>query len=1034
MGKNSRVAMFLVLIFLLPLASNAETQEGVSLDIVVDWENDWWTGELENNYLLQFSDDRDYSVNATVIQTRNGTESVLSASLSQTTSSNTEFQLDVNSSLVWGDLYTLSVSVESVDGVDFDNPLVFERSFSVGTWGQAIDDHEVTTTNTWSLEQFQDENSTLPSFDLQFTGNGWQQRIGNTLDSWELGDGVLTTMGNSSGQDMDLNLVFDNIWNNQTSVDGVVTSQIIEARGYGFLDINSTLDGTLFDLDGNVSQAWYNRTMLAGIVDEQTILEASGFIYIDDSTNESSTIVEGEISTIYIETHDYNGSRIYDHQQIEGSVDFVFIEDGTRLDLDVEEFIQTAVWENGSRIEHIEKIDGSGTFGFVDSDENASMMVNGTVFSFVQWIEDGVYIGDSILVDGTLSGDVQGTFGLVRDIEETTTQANYTGVEFPVNIVHQEQWFNITGVNGGNFFDGAGMGAYHNESWSYDVIYSEWDNRTVRLIWTETGPDASEGDERPERSPIQVNVTAPEPEETFQSWVSIRESGLVPIPAISGDEVYLMTEEQEFDTIRFGSITNELKDGHNFQVIEWTMMMDNMTGNVSGTIIQEGPLAGLFASESRSFREQIGEDWVWFNESKTLSHVISPSVVTAEENSPPTMTSVEVRGGYLGSEGETSTILEVTVADPDWNVDSVVADLSNFGLGVVELNDRGLNGDADISDGIFSYPIRVSGSQIGNLSANITITDAFDAISENQATLFVSNPGPRLLSVDIVPNQASRGDLILVDAVVYDQHGVERVALDLRPYGGEVVEFTENTLWSASFIVPNTITPGERVLTFLLEDEEGARTITSMLLEDGATSTDALTGPWSYSDDNVAMDILNDAPQINGLVENIFDKQDTPKTALLEVNVTDPDGIASVIVSLGVYRPITMTNDWTQMRDDGQGGDRVAGDNIWTAEISIRDGTPLGVHEVEVRASDSYGKVSVTESYPVSLVEGNTIIPQGEDGLSSVLTIGGIGLLFLAGAVFLILGGKKDENRLAKDDQAKELEDLQNSIQMKRNS
>ena len=104
MGKNSRVALFLVLIFLLPLASNAETQEGVSLDIVVDWENDWWTGELENNYLLQFSDDRDYSVNATVIQTRNGTESVLSSSLSQTTSSNTEFQLEVNSSLVWGDL------------------------------------------------------------------------------------------------------------------------------------------------------------------------------------------------------------------------------------------------------------------------------------------------------------------------------------------------------------------------------------------------------------------------------------------------------------------------------------------------------------------------------------------------------------------------------------------------------------------------------------------------------------------------------------------------------------------------------------------------------------------------------------------------------------------------------------------------------------------------------------------------------------------------------------------------------------------
>ena len=129
-----------------------------------------------------------------------------------------------------------------------------------------------------------------------------------TLESWELGDGILTTMGNSSGQDMNPNLVFDRIWNNQTSEYGIVTSQIIEAKGFGVLDINSTIDGTNFDLDGNVSQAWYNRTMIDGVVDEKTILEANGNIYIDESTNESTTIVEGEISTIYIETHDYNGT------------------------------------------------------------------------------------------------------------------------------------------------------------------------------------------------------------------------------------------------------------------------------------------------------------------------------------------------------------------------------------------------------------------------------------------------------------------------------------------------------------------------------------------------------------------------------------------------------------------------------------------------------------------------------------------------------------------------------------------------------
>ena len=57
----------------------------------------------------------------------------------------------------------------------------------------------------------------------------------------------------------------------------------------------------------------------------------------------------------------------------------------------------------------------------MDSEENASMMVNGTVYSFVQWIEDGVHIGDSILVDGTLSGDVQGTFGVVRHRRDNDT-------------------------------------------------------------------------------------------------------------------------------------------------------------------------------------------------------------------------------------------------------------------------------------------------------------------------------------------------------------------------------------------------------------------------------------------------------------------------------------------------------------------------------------------------------------------------------------------------------------------------------------
>ena len=97
-------------------------------------------------------------------------------------------------------------------------------------------------------------------------------------------------------------------------------------------------------------------------------------------------------------------------------------------------------------------------------------------------------------------------------------------------------------------------------------------------------------------------------------------------------------------------------------------------------------------------------------------------------------------------------MLEVTVADPDWNVESVTADLSGFGMGIVALNDRGLEGDEQIADGIYSHPIRVDGVQFGSLSAIITIIDAFDEDVTENVAIEVSNPGPRLVSTDIVPN------------------------------------------------------------------------------------------------------------------------------------------------------------------------------------------------------------------------------------------------------------------------------------------
>ena len=133
--------------------------------------------------------------------------------------------------------------------------------------------------------------------------------------------------------------------------------------------------------------------------------------------------------------------------------------------------------------------------------------------------------------------------------------------------------------------------------------------------------------------------------------------------------------------------------------------------------------------------------------------------------------------------------------------------------------------------------------------------------------------------------------MILLDLVVVDQHEVSRVALDLRQYGGDVIEFTKDGVWSGSFIVPDAMTPGDRALTFILEDSEGARRITSNTLESGSSSSSAIVRPWIFRDsDDVSINIMNDGPEINGLITNKFDKQNTPKTEVIEVNVTDPDG------------------------------------------------------------------------------------------------------------------------------------------------
>ena len=147
----------------------------------------------------------------------------------------------------------------------------------------------------------------------------------------------------------------------------------------------------------------------------------------------------------------------------------------------------------------------------------------------------------------------------------------------------------------------------------------------------------------------------------------------------------------------------------------------------------------------------------------------------------------------------------------------------------------------------------------------------------------------------------------------------------------------------------------------------------------------------------IEVQILNDRPSI---ITSYFIVDKTPESGVVyTVEVNDPDGVERVQINLGVFTPIG-GKTWTLMHDDGvNGGDEVAGDGIYSVPLSILSSTPLGTHEISLRAFDAYGEMN-TASATITLeeVEGST---EGTEGLSAAV-LGGLGLLVLLGAVVVL--------------------------------
>ena len=995
MGRSRCIALVLLLL-LTPLSVLVSAEDAPSVSITTDW-NSSSALSNEHAYVLTFNDAASHDYDITIEHLRDSSD--LAPSIQTTFLENTATltaRIVLDTTIAWNDTIFIQVTINGHDGVPLSSPIVVERSFTVGSWNQPMADHEVTTSTTWSLEQNYETAEGNQSFVLLFEGNGWQQRIGEVLNAYELGNGTLLTSETTDNTTTELALDFESFWKNETVTSGVLTSQVIQARGSGDILLQLEDDGLVTTINATVVDALLNRSNIDDVVTERLRLEAFGALLVNGVDDGAQFDVDGEISLLLLETTDIDGVRVLEHTQIEATADMLLTDEGSEFSLQLDEFQSLERWENGVRVDQLDLVRGDGTFGFEDQEENSTMVVNGTVYTFHNRVEDGITLIDDVHVDGTLSGDVQGTFGVVQTIEQTGKQLNHTLVEHDVNVIHSETWFNVTGAGGSNFFGGNGVGSYYNDSYIYQATNADWKNRTVRLVWTETGPDPSSGDERPERSPIEQDPQPPEVEEALGNISVGREAGFAPVPMESGDIIRLLGQDGIVLTVTAGQESIEPRDAKNLSVIEWTgVYSDGVSGTAQGSIVHKGPLTGLLASTTRSFEIEFGQNGevALLNESKAVDAILSPSIVSADDNTAPQILDLSLLEGLVFGEGASPAHLVASIADPDWNVASVIVDLSSLGLGMVSMNDRGLDGDQTIGDNEWTTMVAVAGLDLGDLPISVEVTDEWGEVDVLSTNITVENQPPRILSATITPTTVVRGGAAVMSLEVLDYHGVESVVVDLREYGGEEINCMKLDVWTCELVIPEGMTPGVRILKVRLTDDLGA----SILV----TKTQASEHHFqpSSTDVDLAITIENTPPTLALATDEALTRGDTSSEQGVEILVEDADGILLVRADLGVLKPLGQNARWVTLYDNGQGLDRVANDGIYTATASIRTSTPLGTHEIFVQASDAYGDATMPTSFIVSVKEAD------DGGLGS--DEGGVSLTIIAivvGVVALLAG------------------------------
>ena len=139
-------------------------------------------------------------------------------------------------------------------------------------------------------------------------------------------------------------------------------------------------------------------------------------------------------------------------------------------------------------------------------------------------------------------------------------------------------------------------------------------------------------------------------------------------------------------------------------------------------------MEGLNGYVSRSIElpfDDIDQDVV-FHENQSIERILSPSVVSSADNSPPEIMQIHLEGSII-NEGGGQGILQITVDDVDFNMQSVTVDFTALGLDVISLSDKGLTGDKVIGDDVWTAIIGTESIIFGEKEFTAIAIDAFGA-------------------------------------------------------------------------------------------------------------------------------------------------------------------------------------------------------------------------------------------------------------------------------------------------------------------